>query len=90
MVVTVPWPVGSGDVKLTSKQALVLRAFSVWTIYVWGTRIWNIWRDDARDLPFKAVHTVLAVISVAFAVAGLVIVSRNRASAAEREGVPAA
>jgi hypothetical protein len=79
-------------VKLTSKQALVLRAFSVWTIYVWATRIWNIWRDDARDLPFKAVHTVLAVISVAFAVAGLVIVSRNRATTGEREreGVPAA
>jgi uncharacterized membrane protein len=84
--------VGSGVVKLTSKQALVLRAFSAWTIYVWATRIWNIWRDDARDIPFKAVHTVLAVISVAFAVAGLVIVSRNRATTSEREreGVPAA
>jgi hypothetical protein len=81
-------------VKLTSKQALVLRAFSVWTIYVWATRIWNIWRNDANDLPFKAVHTVLAVVSVAFAVAGLVIVSRNRASAPadspRAEHVPAA
>jgi hypothetical protein len=67
---------------LTRKQALVLRAFSGWTIYVWTTRIWNIWRDEARDLPFKAVHSVLAVISVSFAVAALVVVQRNRRSAA--------
>jgi len=67
-------------VQLTRNQALLLRAFSGWTIYVWVTRIWNIWRDDARDLPFKAVHSVLAVVSVAFAVAALVVVQRNRRS----------
>lgn len=67
---------------LTRRQALLLRAFSGWTIYVWTTRIWNIWRDEARDLPFKAVHSVLAVISVSFAVAALVVVQRNRRSAA--------
>lgn len=66
--------------KLTGRQALLLRAFSGWTIYVWVTRIWNIWRDDARDVPFKAVHSVLAVVSVAFAVAALVVVQRNRRS----------
>ncbi len=66
--------------QLTRNQALLLRAFSGWTIYVWVTRIWNIWRDDARDLPFKAVHSVLAVVSVAFAVAALVVVQRNRRS----------
>ena len=68
--------------KLTGKQALLLRAFSGWTIYVWVTRIWNIWRDDARDVPFKAVHSVLAVISIAFAVAALVVVQRNRRTTA--------
>ncbi len=67
---------------LTSKQSLLLRAFSVWTIYVWVTRIWNIWRDDTRNLPFKAVHSVLAVISVGFAVATLVVVQRHRRHAA--------
>ncbi len=66
--------------QLTRNQALLLRAFSGWTIYVWVTRIWNIWRDDARDVPFKAVHSVLAVVSVAFAVAALVVVQRNRRS----------
>ncbi len=73
---------------LTSKQSLLIRAFSVWTIYVWVTRIWNIWRDEARDLPFKAVHSVLAVISVSFAVAALVVVQRNRRSGAERVAEP--
>ena len=64
-------------------EALVLRAFCVWTAWVWGTRIWNIWGDDARDLSFKAVHTVLAVVSIAFAVVAWRIVSRNRARRAE-------
>jgi hypothetical protein len=39
--------------------------------------MWNIWRDD-QSVGFKVVHTVLAVISVAFAVAAWVIVSRVR------------
>ncbi len=64
--------------KLTGKQALLLRTFSGWTIYVWVTRMWNIWRDDARDLPFKAVHSMLAIISVGLAVAALLVVQRNR------------
>jgi hypothetical protein len=61
-------------------QAVVLRAFAIWTIYVWVTRMWNIWRDTTQDLPFKLVHTTLAVISVAFAIACLVIVRRVRAA----------
>ena len=66
--------------RLSGRQALLLRAFAGWTIYVWATRLWNIWRDEARDLPFKAVHSVLALVSVAFAVAALVVVQRNRRS----------
>lgn len=69
--------------KLTGKQALLLRAFSGWTIYVWSTRIWNIWRDEARDVPFKAVHSVLALVSVSFAIAALVVVQRNRRTSAD-------
>lgn len=67
---------------LTRNQALLLRAFSGWTTYVWTTRMWNIWRDDARDLPFKVVHSVLALVSVGLAVAALVVVQRNRRSRA--------
>jgi len=70
-------------VKLTSKQALLLRVFSGWTIYVWTTRMWNIWRDETRGLPFKAVHSVLALVSVGLAVAALVVVLRNRRSSAD-------
>jgi hypothetical protein len=60
---------------MTRTQRLVLRAFAVWTVYVWGTRIWNILRDDSTSTAFKAVHSVLAVVSVAFAVAAWLIVT---------------
>jgi hypothetical protein len=53
---------------MNRREALVLRAFAVWTVYVWGTRIWNVIGDDDRSTGFKAVHVGLAVISVAFAV----------------------
>ena len=63
---------------VTKGQANLLRAFAVWTIWVWSTRIWNIWTDDDTSGGFKAVHTVLAAVSVALAVAALVVVSRIR------------
>jgi hypothetical protein len=63
---------------VSRREALILRGFCAWTVYIWATRIWNIWGDSDRDLPFKAVHTLLAVVSVGFAVAAWRIVSRNR------------
>ena len=65
---------------MTSRQALVLRAFALWTVYVWVTRIWNVWHDHTKGhgAGFKLVHTVLAVISVAFAIAAWKIVGRVR------------
>jgi hypothetical protein len=70
---------------MTGRQALVLRSFAVWTAYVWGTRMWNIWRDHAPNhgTGFKLVHTVLAIVSVAFAGAAWVIVGRVRQRRAE-------
>ncbi len=65
--------------RMSRAQANVIRAFCIWTVWVWGTRIWNIWGDDTRSAGFKAVHTVLAVVSIAFAVAAWVIVHRLRA-----------
>ena len=62
---------------MTRGQANLLRAFCIWTIYVWVTRMWTIWRDT-QSVGFKAVHTVLAVVSVAFAIAGLIVVSKVR------------
>jgi len=62
---------------MSRRDALILRAAAVWTVWVWGTRIWNIWGDD-RGVGFKVVHTVLAVVSVAFAVAIWRIAGRGR------------
>jgi ABC-type nickel/cobalt efflux system permease component RcnA len=62
---------------MTRGQANVIRAFSIWTVYVWVTRMWNITRDD-QSFGFKAVHSVLAIISIAFAIAAWVVVSRLR------------
>jgi hypothetical protein len=72
---------------VTRNQRLLLRAFAVWTVYVWGTRIWNIVRDDTTTGAFKGVHIVLAVISVAFAVATWVIVNRVSRRSPERQPV---
>jgi hypothetical protein len=75
---------------MTRGQATVLRAFSVWTVWVWGTRIWNIWGDDARGTGFKVVHTVLAVVSLGFAVATWIIVHRLRRPATSSPVAPGA
>jgi hypothetical protein len=53
---------------MTKRAAKVLVAACIWTLYVWVTRMWNIAHDD-RSFGFKAVHGVLAVISVGFGIA---------------------
>jgi hypothetical protein len=63
---------------VSRRDGLIVRAAAVWTVWVWGTRIWNIVRDEERDFAFKAVHMVLAVVSVAFAVAIWRVASRAR------------
>ena len=69
---------------MTRGQANVIRAFSIWTVYVWVTRMWNIARDD-ESFGFKAVHGALAVISVAFAVAAWIVIARVRRRQLARE-----
>jgi len=68
---------------VTRRQALLLYVFCLWTVWVWGTRIWNIWGDDERSTGFKAVHTVLAGVSIVLAVSGWFVVRsiRRRRSA---------
>jgi hypothetical protein len=70
---------------MPQSSRLILRAFAVWTIYVWGTRMWNIVRDGDTSMGFKVVHGVLALISVAFAVATWIIVARTRKGEPDRE-----
>jgi hypothetical protein len=50
-------------------------------VWEWGAGIWNIRGDDARSTGFKVVHTVLAVVSIAFAVAAWLVVRRLRTPA---------
>ena len=56
----------------------MLRAFCVWTVYVWATRIWNIVGDSDRSTGFKVVHVLLALVSVGFAVLAWRVVTRVR------------
>jgi hypothetical protein len=62
---------------LRTRSTLLLAA-AAWTIWVWTTRIWNILGDPAHDAAFKAVHSLLALVSIAFAVALAVVGWRMR------------
>ena len=73
---------------MTRAEALVLRAAAAWTIFIWVTRIRNILGDDARSTGFKVVHSVLALVSVAFAIAILSVASRNRRRARDKTATP--
>jgi hypothetical protein len=65
----------------------LFRAFALWTIWVWGTRVWNVFDGD-NSAGFIVVHVALALVSVGFGVAALVAVSRiRRRGAIERDGV---
>ena len=54
---------GSGHANLRARSTLLLAA-AAWTIWVWATRIWNIVGDPAHDAAFKAVHSLLALVSI--------------------------
>ncbi len=69
---------------MSRTDALILRSAAAWTIFIWVTRIRNILGDEARSAGFKAVHTVLALVSVAFAIAILGVASRNRRRARDK------
>ena len=54
---------------MSRRDELILRAAAVWTVWIWGTRIWNIVDDKKHSFGFKAVHVALALVSVGFALA---------------------
>ena len=62
---------------LRTRSTLLLAA-AAWTIWVWVTRIWNIVGDPANDAAFKLVHSLLALVSVAFGIALAVVGLRMR------------
>jgi hypothetical protein len=73
---------------VTRTDALILRTAAAWTVFIWVTRIRNILGDETRSTGFKAVHSVLALVSVAFAVAILGVASRNRRRARDKSATP--
>jgi small neutral amino acid transporter SnatA (MarC family) len=66
------------------RRSTLLLAAAAWTIWIWMTRIWNIVGDTAHDTAFKAVHSLLALVSVAFGIALAVVGLRMRRE--ERSG----
>ena len=73
---------------MSRSDAIILRTAAAWTIFIWVTRIRNILGDDARSTGFKVVHSVLALVSVAFAIAILGVASRNRRRARDKTSTP--
>ena len=70
---------------LRARSTLLLAA-AAWTIWVWATRIWNIVGDPANDAAFKLVHSLLALVSVAFGIALAVVgLCMRREARAARE-----
>ena len=66
---------------MTRGEGVVVRVFCVWTVWVWGTRIGNVVGDDGRSFAFKAIHVLLALVSIVLAVAAWIVVRRSRARA---------
>ena len=73
---------------MSRTDAIILRTAAAWTIFIWVTRIRNILGDETRSTGFKAIHTVLALVSVAFAIAILGVASRNRRRARDKTATP--
>jgi hypothetical protein len=71
---------------MSRTDAMILRTAAGWTVFVWLTRLRNILTDHApgHGFGFKAVHVVLAIVSVAFAVAIWAVASRGRRRAATK------
>jgi hypothetical protein len=63
---------------MNRRQALVIRSFALWTVFVWVTFIKNVWGDSARSFGFKAVHTAIALVSIALAGAAWMVIRQVR------------
>ena len=73
---------------MSRTDAIILRTAAAWTIFIWVTRIRNIVGDDGHSTGFKVVHSLLALVSVAFAIAILGVASRNRRRARDKTATP--
>ena len=75
---------------MTRRQSRILIAAAVWTLYVWISRL-VIMAGQDESAGFKAVHGVLALVSIGFALAiGKIGWDARRAVAERGEPPPAA
>jgi len=65
---------------MSRRDRLVLRAFSLWSLFVWGVLIRNMLKDHTHGFGFRAVHIALAVVSLTFAALTWQIAGRRRAA----------
>ena len=63
---------------MTFRDALVVRAAALWTVFVWGVFIRNLLGDSKQSTGFKAVHLAIGLVSVVFALALWTVASRSR------------
>ena len=63
---------------MNRRDRLVLRGFALWVTYEWVTLLWNVWHDHSpgHGTGFKLVHTVLAVVTIAFAAVAWRVIGR--------------
>ena len=77
----------------TARRAYrIVLAFALWTAFVWGNRIVNIFRND-HEAGFVVVHVGLAVVSIGLGVAAVLAVRvllRERDVERDREAPAAA
>ncbi len=74
---------------MSRRDTLLLRAAALWTVFVWGFFLRNLlFGDTDRSTGFKVVHTVLAVVSIAFAAAIWSVATRSRRRPDDRVGTP--
>ncbi|MBV9410028.1 MAG: hypothetical protein JO148_00415 [Acidimicrobiia bacterium] len=63
---------------MSSRDRLWLRVTVGWTLFVWLVFIKNIVGDSTHTFGFKAVHVVLAIVSIVLAVGVWGVANRGR------------
>lgn len=51
------------------KSRLLLRAFCVWTVFVFAVLIKNMITDGSHPIGFRLVHSAIGAVSIALAIA---------------------
>ncbi len=63
---------------MTKRDGLILKVAAGWTVFVWAVFLRNLLKDHTHSTGFKAIHTVLAIVSLAFAAAIWAVATRSR------------